>query len=192
MASFTPEEIAELSKYVTNPAGDIFVVQNMQGLAGAIFARYSRAHGGFREVLLKEFMKEGSIDTKRADNLMERVLIAFGDESVGELEGTHLSLENISNLATKVIEDRRIGGSPIEQSSRYVVYNQLDDQGNFRYYRDKNIIASTHAQSFFDGMDEIFRTYISLVEPMSAFFKKLKPIEEAEYAIKPNDSTKYR
>ncbi len=190
--AFTNEEISQLSKYVSNPTGNIFIVRNLPGLTGPIFARYSRAPGGFREILLNEFIKEGVVDAQKAQDLIHRVLIAFGDESVGELEGSHISLEDISNVATKVIEDRRIGGSPIEQSSRYVVYDQLDDQGNFRYYRDKNIMASAHGQSFVEGMDEIFRTYISLVEPMNAFFRKLKPIEEAEYAIKPNDKTKYR
>ncbi len=191
MVHYSPEQIQELSKYVSNPTGDIFVVR-MPGLVGAIYARYSRAPGGFRDILLKEFIEEGKTNSKKAQNFIEKVLVNFGDESVGELEGTHLSLEKISNLATKEIEDRRIGGSPIEQSSRYVVYDQLDEQGRFRYYCDPLIIASSLGKEFVDGMDAVFRCYTGLVEPMKEFFKKIKPIQEAEYAIKPKDQTKYR
>src|SRR3989344_6849483 len=129
---FTPEELQILSGFVSNPNGEVFVVydEKLSGLTGAIYARYSRASGGFSRTLLKEFVDEaGQPKASKADDLIRRVLVAFGDDSVGELEGAHLSLENISNLATKEIEDRRIGLSPIEQSSRYVTYDQKDIHG---------------------------------------------------------------
>src|SRR3989344_2909454 len=139
--NFTEEEKKLLEKYVTSAEDDIFAVKAMEGMVGAAFARYSRAKGGFREVLLNEFIKEGVIDPKHADQLIERILIAYGDDSVGELEGAHVSFENISILATKEIEERRIGGSPIEQSTRYVFYDQRIE-GKYRYYRDSKIMAS--------------------------------------------------
>ncbi|MBI3626561.1 hypothetical protein HY224_00760 [Candidatus Uhrbacteria bacterium] len=113
MPLFTPEEIEILKNYVTDPTGNVFAITNLHGIVGAAYARYSRAPGGFREVLLKEFVKEGKINAKKADELIARVLVAYGDDSVGELEGGHVSFENISILATKEIEDRRIGGSPL-------------------------------------------------------------------------------
>lgn len=183
MPNFTPEEIHLLSQYVTDPEADVFAVINLQGLVGAIYARYSRAPGGFRETLLKEFIKEGHIDAVRAGDLIERVLIAYGDDSVGELEGAHVSFENISVLATKEIEDRRIGGSPIEQSTRYVFYDQKDADGNYRYYRDGAVMASPHAAEYVATMDFIFATYCELVEPMKAYYSSLKPMDGAEYDI---------
>ncbi|MEK7528473.1 MAG: FAD-dependent thymidylate synthase [Patescibacteria group bacterium] len=186
MARFTKEEIELLKKYVTDPEGDIFAIKNMDGMAGAAYARYSRAKGGFREVLLNEFIKEGHIDPKHADQLIERILIAFGDDSVGELEGVHVSLENISNLAAKEIEDRRIGGSPIEQSSRYVFYDQKDENGGWRYLREKKIMDSEHASEYVAAMDFFFKTYCDLIEPMTAYFGKQKPLEVAEYDIRGN------
>jgi len=184
MPKFTQEEIELLKKYVTDPTGDVFCVIGMIGLVGAAYARYSRARGGFREILLKEFIKEGVIDHKHADELIQRVLIAFGDDSVGELEGAHLSFENISILATKEMEECRIGGSPLEQSTRYVFYDQKDEQGNYRYYRDKKIMGSKHAQNYIDTMDYLFHTYCELIEPMKDFYKKLKPLKSAEYDIR--------
>lgn len=184
MPQFTPEEIELLKKYVTDPTGNIFAVKNMAGMTGAAYARYSRAKGGFREVLLKEFIKEGNIDPKHADELIARILVAYGDDSVGELEGVHLSFENISNLATKEIEDRRIGGSPIEQSSRYVVYDQKDEQGRFRYLREKKIMESAYAKEYEETLDFIFQTYLDLVPKLTEYFQKLKPVEEAQYDIR--------
>ena len=181
--NFTEEEKKLLEKYVTSAEDDIFAVKAMEGMVGAAFARYSRAKGGFREVLLNEFIKEGVIDPKHADELIERILIAYGDDSVGELEGAHVSFENISMLATKEIEDRRIGGSPIEQSTRYVFYDQKNVRGEWRYLRHKSVIDSEFGNEYQKTMDFIFEIYASLVEPMKEFFGKRKSLEEAEYDI---------
>ena len=183
--SFTPEEKEILSKYVTSTEEDVFAVRNMPGLAGAAYARYSRAKGGFRETLLKEFIQEGGvIDAKHADELIARVLVAYGDDSVGELEGLHISFEKISMLATKELEDHRIGGSPIEQSTRYVFYDQKAEDGSWLYY--KGIELSTHptfGAEYLATNDFIFQTYAELVEPMKEYFGKLKSLEDAEYDI---------
>ncbi|MBN1585600.1 FAD-dependent thymidylate synthase [Candidatus Uhrbacteria bacterium] len=183
MPKFTDEERKRLEPYVTDTESDVFAVRGLDGVVGAVFARYSRASTGFRETLLKEFVDEGQIDAKKAADLIERVLIAFGDDSVGELEGAHLSFENISVLATKEIEDRRIGGSPIEKSTRYVLYDQKDDGGQYRYYRDPDIMASPLAKDYTTTMDFVFDTYSRLVEPMQQYYRGLKPMEEAEYDI---------
>ena len=180
---FTPEEIKLLAQYVTNPEGNIFALKNLNGLAGAIYARYSRAKGSFKQTLLKEFIKEGVIDFKHADELIARILVAYGDDSVGELEGAHVSFERVSMLATKEIEDRRIGGSPIEQSTRYVFYDQKDEQDNWFYYRGDELTKASFGAVYLATMDFIFNTYASLVEPMKEYFSRLKDIQEAEYDI---------
>jgi thymidylate synthase ThyX len=183
MANFTPEEKARLAPYVTDTDADVFAIKGLDGIVGAVYARYSRASTGFRETLLKEFVDEGNLDAAKAADLIERVLIAYGDDSVGELEGGHLSFENISILATKEIEDRRIGGSPIEKSTRYVFYDQKGPDGNYLYYRDPAIMASEHAAAYTATMDQLFDTYARLVEPMQEYYKQLKPLESAEYDI---------
>ncbi len=181
---FSPEELALLSQYVTDPSGDVFAVRGAPGLVGAIYARYSRAPGGFRQTLLKEFIKDGNINATKADELIQRVLIAFGDDSVQELESAHLSMEEISVLATKEIEDRRIGGSPIEQSTRYVFYDKRGADGNWRYYRDTEVMASPLGEEYVATMDHIFSTYAALVEPMQEFYRDQKPLMEAEYDVR--------
>jgi thymidylate synthase ThyX len=183
MPTFSPEDRELLSKYVTDPEGDIYAVHGLPNMVGAVYARYSRAAGGFRETLLKEFVREGAVDPAKADALIQRVLIAFGDDSVCELEPAHLSFERISILATKEIEDRRIGGSPIEQSTRYVFYDQKDADGTWRYYRDPEVMASVHGAKYVETMDFLFETYARLAEPLQAYYRGVKPIEDAEYDV---------
>jgi thymidylate synthase ThyX len=183
MPKFTDEERALLEQYVTSVDSNVFAIKGLPGIVGSVFARYSRALGSFRETFVKEFLKEGVIDPKHAEKLIERILIAYGDDSVGELEGANVSFEGISNLATKVIQDRRIGGSPIEQSSRYVFYDMQDDSGKWKYLRVKEIMESEHAGEYVKGMDRIFEIYRELIEPMKVYYEKKKPIEEAEYDI---------
>jgi len=93
---------AILKRYVTDTEGQVFSIVDLQGVVGAAMARYSRAGTGLRETLLREFLdpEEGDIKIDKASDLIERVLIAYGDDSVGELEGAHLSFEDISLLAT--------------------------------------------------------------------------------------------
>jgi hypothetical protein len=56
------EDIAKLGDFVSDPRGDTFVVRLPAGIAGATFARYSRAKGGWRTTFLKEFLAEGQLD----------------------------------------------------------------------------------------------------------------------------------
>lgn len=184
--ALTPADVEILSEYISDPQGDVFTVKMPSGMAGATYARYSRAKGGWKTTFLKEFAKEGKLDVARADDLIARVLVSYGDDSVGELEGAHLSLENISNLGTKAVEDSRIGAAYIEQSSRYVVYDQRDTQGRFRYLQDptKNpIMESGHRDAFVKGMDRVFEIYCGIVRRLQEHLKKLKPLKEAEYTL---------
>ncbi len=199
LAEFTQKERDILNKYVSNIEGDIFVVDLPGHLTGALFVRYSRAKTGLKETLLREFLDEsGELKIKHADKLMRRILISFGDDSVGELEGIHLSVEKISNIAAKKIEDKRIGGSPIEKSTRYVYYDEIfydkkDQNGNYLYLRENKIMNSRFADDYVSAMDFIFNTYCEIINPMQEHLKRLKPIEEAKYALKAEDSeTKYK
>ncbi len=180
---FTPEEKKLLEKYVTSTEANVFAVREMEGLVGAAYARYSRAKGGFRETLLKEFIKEGLVDPVHANELIERILIAYGDDSVGELEGAHVSFENVSWVAEKSIVDHRIGGAFIVQSTRYVLYDQKDEQGNWLYYRGAELLGAPFGKEYTATMDFCFETYASLVEPLKAYLEKQKPLAQAEYDL---------
>ncbi len=77
---------------------------------------------------------------------------------------------------TKIIEDCRIGGSPIEESTRYVLYDTKRNE-QWRYVRPESIMKSGLAKSYVQTMDFLFETYAELVEPMQNFFCKKLPAE---------------
>src|SRR5271169_110300 len=148
---FSEQQLKILDKYVTSTSSNIFVLRNLpEVIKGALFSRYSRSSLGLRSLLLKDFIlneetafsaiagpkllistddDEGAgedqfIAIKKAQNFYDRILDGYGDDSIGELGGVHLAVENISMLAAKTIEDCRIGGSPLEKSTRYIYFDQ--------------------------------------------------------------------
>src|SRR5207244_1439535 len=142
---FSESQVKMLERFVTNTKSSIFVLRNLpEVIKGALFSRYSRSSLGLRSLLLKEFIlnpDEAAFDAitassgssqdaaeqvmaiKKAQNFYDRILDGYGDDSIGELGGAHLAVENISMLAAKAIEDNRIGGSPLEKSTRYISFD---------------------------------------------------------------------
>ena len=90
--------------------------------------------------------KETELAIESAQNFYDRILDGYGDDSIGELGGAHLALENISILATKTVEDSRIGGSPLEKSTRYVTFAEkitgLSGNEEFRFYQEPTLLNS--------------------------------------------------
>ena len=196
--SFTPEQKSLLESYVTNTDRSVFVLTNLpEVIKGALFSRYSRSTLGLRSLLLKEFIlsedaefssiqgnsgqasnRQGSeLAIERARKFYDRILDGYGDDSIGELGGAHLALENVSMLATKVLEDARIGGSPLEKSTRYVSFSDKDS-GRYRYYRDPKLMDSDHAELYVKACDHLFDCYVRLCEPVWEHVRKLLPREE--------------
>ena len=184
-----PEHIMKkLEKYFTNVGGDCFVIQNLPPeLTGGALARYSRAPTNMQLTIVNEFLDEnGDPCQEKGSALMDRVLNAFGDESVGELEGAHVGIENISQILTKSFEDRRIGGSPIEQSTRYVRYDQKDEQGRWRYFRPKEIMNSVLRDKYEIINNKAFEVYSELVGRLQEYFKNKLPETEFEIEVERN------
>ena len=205
--SFILESVFEFARpYFLSPQSNVTAIdgRKLSGLVGAMLARQSRAPGTVIDVLVKEFLvteedeakelgvKIGGLREGKLEQLIERILIQYGDDSVQELECATVLFNSVSNLAAKAIEDRRLGAY-IEQSSRYVLYTERDPvTGNWFYYREPKIMESAHGAKYVDLMDRCFALYADLADKLQDHYMKLKPIAETEYAIKPNDPTKYR
>jgi len=193
---FSQEESMILSKFFTNMDRNVFALRNLpEVVKGALFSRYSRTDKSLRRVLLDEFINKpemgfnqivnfsvgsGTDETvaiKKAEEFYDRVLVGFGDDSVAELGGAHIACEGVSNIATKVLEDPRLGLSPLEKSSRYVYFNDKAD-GKYRYYRGPDVMESVFADDYIEIMDLLFDTYSKLIEPMKKFITEKNPIEE--------------
>ncbi len=170
----------KLANYVTDVGGSTFAITGLPPeLTGGVLARYSRAPTGMQLTLVNEFLDErGDPSQAKGSEIMDRVLNAFGDDSVGELEGTHVGIEDISQLATKGIEDRRIGGSPIEQSTRYVKYDTKDAGGRWRYLRPEEIMESGLGRKFEAVTDRAFEVYQNGIQRLIEYFKQEFPREK--------------
>lgn len=187
---FTENQVKVLEHFVTSTTSDIFVLRNLpEVIKGALFSRYSRSTLGLRSLLLKEFILNedtafssivGKFDTENASQMMatqkaqsfyDRILDGYGDDSIGELGGAHLAAENISMLAAKVIEDSRIGGSPLEKSTRYMYFDQKVN-GEYLFYREPVLMTSAYKELYLEVCNHLFDTYSRLIPPLTALIEK--------------------
>lgn len=205
--SFILESVFQFARpYFLSPTSNVTAIdgRKLAGLVGAMLARQSRAPGTVIDVLVKEFLVTDEAEAKelgvpigglregKLEQLIERILIQYGDDSVQELECATVLFNSVSNLAAKAIEDRRLGAF-IEQSSRYVLYTERDPvTDHWYYYREPLIVNSVHGPKFIELMDRCFALYVDLAEKLQESYQKMKPIEEVEYALKPNDPVKYK
>ncbi len=193
--TFTKEQEAIIKKYVTNTSSQIFALRNLpEVIKGALFSRYSRSYLGLRSLLLKDFIlneetaffsisnqiKEGkedqSVAIEKAQNFYDRILDGYGDDSIGELGGAHLAIEHVSMIAAKAIEDCRIGGSPLEKSTRYIYFDRKY-QGNYLFYREPMLMASSHCTLFVESCNHLFETYGKLVLSLTGQMENAFPYE---------------
>ncbi len=193
LSEFTAQEQAILSPYFTNLDKDVFALRNLpEVVKGALFSRYSRTNKSLRRVLLDEFIQskdmafdqivsapkqDETVAIKKAEEFYDRVLVGYGDDSVAELGGAHIAVENVSNLVTKVLQDSRLGISPLEKSTRYVYFNEKRD-GKYAYYREPELMAAD-ATAYQGACDRLFDTYTRLLEPVTSYFKERFPQGDA-------------
>ncbi len=194
MEEFTEEERRLLEPFMTNLDRPVFVLTNLpEVVKGALFSRYSRSANSLRRVLLKEFMqsdelgledvlgstvKHDLINTKKAEEFYDRILVGYGDDSVAELAGAHIALEEISIIATKIVEDARLGLSPLEKSTRYVYFDKRRADGTWPYLREKTLMGSEFADLYTKTCDLCFQTYADLIPKVSAFVIENEPRDE--------------
>lgn len=175
--SFTEEEKAELEGHFSNADRAVFaIITPRQVDRGALMSRYSRTDKTMRRVFLDEFAK----NPNRSEEFYRRVLLEYGDDSVAELGEAQVAVEGVSNVAAKKIEDRRIGLSYLEKSSRYVAFDQKVG-GHYRYVREEGIMTSPHADRYVEACDHSFDTYSRSIQPLQAFLKEREPIERFSF-----------
>jgi thymidylate synthase ThyX len=188
--TFTDEEHEILENYVTNTKANVFALRNLpEVIKGALFSRYSRSTLGLRALLLKDFITKDemlfseiagkgndnqSLAITKAQSFYDRILDGYGDDSIGELGSCHIAFENVSMLAAKVIEDARIGGSPLEKSTRYVYFDQKID-GKYSYYREPVIMATGYKELYINTCDMLFDTYSKLIPQLTTLIAKTFP-----------------
>jgi thymidylate synthase ThyX len=184
LEQFSEEERARLAPHFTNLDRPVFALVNLpETVKGALFARYSRYAGTLRRLFLDEFadsLPEVPVvdlaEGERAAKLYETIFLGYGDDSVAQLGGAHIACEWTSNLLTKILQRPRLAAY-LEQSTRYIAYDDPLEGFGYRYHRDPLFGAAYEV-----AMDELFAAYSRLLEGVSAWVDERFPAAEGQSA----------
>jgi dTMP kinase len=152
-----------LNQVVTDTSGNVYSFTDKLSpvTIAAAMARLSRRGDDMRITILDEFA--GKVDEDA--HLLKRVITAYGDDSVQQLGGVHVVVENASNLLTKKLEWGRLAAY-LEQSTRYIYFDQKNAQGGYRYYTP-DYLKPAAKQQYQDAMDSIFDLYSLMVRKLT-------------------------
>ena len=73
---------------------------------------------------------------------------------MAQLGAAHVACEWVSNVLTKVLQRPRIGVAYLEQSTRYIAYDEPMGDNRYRYYRDPEL-----GPDYEEAMDGLFAAY---------------------------------
>ncbi|HVX48247.1 MAG TPA: dTMP kinase [Candidatus Saccharimonadales bacterium] len=161
---------------VTDPSGDVYAFTDKLSpvTIAAAMARLSRRGDDMRITILDEFAGKADKDAQ----LLKRVITAYGDDSVQQLAGMHLVVENASNLLTKKLEWGRLAAY-LEQSTRYIYFDQKDKNGKYRYLVPKEFNPKLKKQ-YIEAMDGIFDLYSEMVRELTDHIRSKSSVPEKE------------
>lgn len=172
-----------LEQSVTNTVDNVYAFNDQMSpvTIAAAMARLSRRGDDMRITILDEF---ASAEAKKDEKLLQRVITAYGDDSVQQLVGQHVVVEGASNLLTKKLEWGRLA-SYLEQSTRYIFFDQKDENGKFKYVIPSNVKGATRTK-YVEIMDGIFQTYSAMVRELTNYVRTNSsvPADERDVAWK--------
>jgi thymidylate synthase ThyX len=174
---------AAIAPYFTNLDRPVFALVNLpETVKGALFARYSRSAKPLRQLFHDEFLSGAGggqagapgVGVERADRLYQRVFTEYGDDSVAQLGGVHLAVEDASNVLTKILERGRLMAY-LEQSTRYIPYTERRD-GRWRYLVPAELDGHPALRAkYIETLDAAFEVYARWIDPMRAWFERRYP-----------------
>ena len=172
----TSEGKAFLKEAVTSSEGNVYgFTDKLSALTiAAAMARLSRRADDMRITILDEFAVHAGKDA----GLLKRVITAYGDDSVQQLAAQHIVVEGASNLLTKQLEWGRLA-SYLEQSTRYIYFDQKDEAGNYKYFVPTQF-DSKIAATYKGSMDTIFDLYSKMVHDLADYLSKNSKVPKEE------------
>lgn len=176
--SFTITEAGEkyLSDAITNTKDNVYAFTDKlpDATVAAAMARLSRRGDDMRVTILDEFAGKAGKD----EGLLKRVITAYGDDSVQQLAGIHFVIEGASNWLTKKLEWGRLAAY-LEQSTRYIYFDQKDDKGNYKYFTPASLDAKT-AKNYEKTMDQIFDLYSEMAHSLTEYVRSNPKVAKKE------------
>jgi len=177
LSEFSESEKEILLKHFSNVDDSVFAITTPRQVdRGALMSRYSRTDKSMRKVFLDEFLQ----NENRGEEFYSKVLLEYGDDSVAELGEAQIAVEGLSNIAVKKIEDRRIGLSYLEKSSRYVAWDKKIN-GEYKFFKDPDIMSSKHADKYLESCNLDFDVYSRNIQPMLSYIQEREPIEKQKF-----------
>jgi thymidylate kinase/thymidylate synthase ThyX len=175
----TPAGEGFLAESVTSPTDNVYAFNEKLSpiTIAAAMARLSRRGDDMRVTILDEFAAAMGKDEK----LLQRVITAYGDDSVQQLVGQHVVVEGASNLLTKKLEWGRLAAY-LEQSTRYIYFDRKDENGKYKYYTPGHF-DSKIKQQYNQTMDQIFDLYSEMVHELTDYVQDHSSIPEEERDI---------
>ena len=192
-------EASILNYFFTNAEKPIFVAKNLHpGVWALLQGRYSRSTVGMRENFISllnedpenfEQLKSAIIHQEKsvrmdkaiekAMSFMEKWVVGFGHSSIAEGAVLGVGIEGLSILATKVIEDCRLG-SFMEKSTRYLLFSKDS------FYLDPKL-EHMFGKEVRPLITHLFDTYMQLQNPVLEEIKSQNPnngMDEKEWEKK--------
>ena len=136
----------------------------MPEVKAVTFAKCSRSPEPFDQIA-QELTEEKSAE------FHDKWVVGFGHSSIAEHAVISLAIENVSNIATKVIEDSRLA-SFTEKSSRYQVFSKD------KLYMPENVMNSELKDIYLDAVNSLMDVYEQMTQPMMDFVEKKYPRPE--------------
>ena len=177
MSEFSNLEKENLLKHFSNAEDSVFaIISPRQVDRGALMSRYSRTDKSMRRIFLDEFLQ----NENRGEEFYNKVLLEYGDDSVAELGEAQIAIEGLSNIAVKKIEDRRIGLSYLEKSSRYVAWDKKIN-GEYKFQRETEIMNSRFADKYLESCNLDFEIYSKNIQNVINYMQEREPIENQKF-----------
>ncbi|MDQ5943378.1 MAG: hypothetical protein QG675_146 [Patescibacteria group bacterium] len=169
--TITERGLEWLEPQVTDISGPVYAFTGEANpvAVAASMARLSRNPHDLRKILVSEF----GVDPEDAEQLIQRVVTAYGDDSVAQLLCIPLAVEDASNLLTKQLEWPRLL-SYLEQSTRYIYFDQRGDDGRYRYHIPAGLDPEVE-EEYVSVMDQMFDTYSELVRELTDYVRSNNP-----------------
>ena len=184
--TLTAPEAAAIAPFVTNLDQPVFALVNLpETVKGALFARYSRSPKSLRRLLVDEFLPSvapaaadsrtgDDVGLARAERLYQKVFNEYGDDSVAQLGGVHLAVEDASNILTKVLERGRLMAY-LEQSTRYIPYTERRGE-QWRYLVPAELDDRPELRAtFIRTLNRAFEVYAGWIETMRGWYEARHP-----------------
>jgi thymidylate synthase ThyX len=182
--TLSQESRTRISPFVSNLDRPVFAITGLpEEVIAVLLAYYSRSRDDLRTNLDRLIADDAlgisapsatapSRAEDKARAFHEKWVVGYGHASVAEHAVVHLAVEQVSIVASKVIEDLRLG-SYTEKSTRYVVF----DTGSFA---DLPALPGPLRDDYRAACKDLFSTYLELFPDVEARLEQLVPTEKGQ------------